>query len=141
MTTLLAVERFLAPHRYPQHEVSRWVREWLEEDASGASARLLAVYGSAGVKTRASVVPIEEVFRPGDFETQNDRYREIARAAGIDLARRTLEAARLAPAEIDLLVSVSCTGFMIPALDAYVADALGMGPRLARLPMPLESEP
>ncbi|PYQ18414.1 MAG: type III polyketide synthase, partial [Acidobacteria bacterium] len=51
------------------------------------------------------------------------------------LARRTLEAARLAPAEIDLLVSVSCTGFMIPALDAYVADALCMGPRLARLPI------
>src|SRR6266446_7922196 len=135
MTTLLAVERFLAPHRYPQHEVSRWVREWLEEDASGASARLLAVYGSAGVKTRASVVPIEEVFRPGDFETQNNRYREIARVAGIDLARRTLEAAHLAPGEIDLIVSVSCTGFMIPAVDACVADALGMGPRLARLPI------
>jgi len=135
MSTLLALERFLAPHRYPQDEVSRWVREWLEEDGSAASARLLAVYGSAGVKMRASVVPIEEVFRPGDFETQNDRYREIARVAGIDLARRTLEAARLAPAEIDLLVSVSCTGFMIPALDAYVADVLGMGPRLARLPI------
>src|SRR5437867_9313303 len=135
MTTLLAVERFLAPHRYAQDEVTRWVKEWLEEEGSGASARLLAVYGSAGVEVRASVVPIEEVFRPGDFETQNDRYREIARAAGIDLARRTLEAARLAPAEIDLLVSVSCTGFMIPALDAYVADALGMGPRLARLPI------
>jgi len=45
MPTILAVERFLAPHRYPQDEVSRCVREWLEEDASAASARLLAVYG------------------------------------------------------------------------------------------------
>ena len=135
MTTLLAVERFLAPHRYPQDEVTRWVEEWLQEEGSTAATRLLAVYGSAGVETRASVVPIEEVFRPGDFETQNERYREIARAAGIDLARRTLEAAGLAPSEIDLLVSVSCTGFMIPAVDAYVADALGMGPRLARLPI------
>jgi alkylresorcinol/alkylpyrone synthase len=134
-SSLLAVERFLPPYRYPQEEVSRWVREWLEENDSGASARLLSVYTSAGVKTRASVVPIEEVFRPGDFETQNDRYREIARVAGVDLARRTLESARLAPGEIDLIVSVSCTGFMIPALDAYVADALGMGPRLARLPI------
>src|SRR5258706_5327737 len=136
MSALLAVERFLPPYRYPQEQVTRWVREWLEENASGASARLLSVYTSAGVKTRASVVPIEEVFRPGDFETQNNRYREIARVAGIDLARRTLEAAHLAPGEIDLIVSVSCTGFMIPALDAYVADALGMGPPLARLPIP-----
>jgi alkylresorcinol/alkylpyrone synthase len=33
------------------------------------------------------------------------------------------------------MVSVSCTGFMIPAVDAYVANALAMGPRLARLPI------
>jgi len=134
MSTLLAVERFLPPFRYPQGEVSRFVREWLEED-DGAATRLLSVYRTAGVETRASVVPIEEVFHPGDFESQNDRYREIARAAGIDLVRRALRAARLAPREVSLLVSVSCTGFMIPALDAYVADALGMGPLLTRLPI------
>ena len=87
------------------------------------------------MRTRASVVPIEEVFRPRDFEAQNDLYIEIARTAGIDLARRALAAAELAPAQVDLVVSVSCTGFMIPAVDAYVADALGMGPRLARLPI------
>src|SRR5207247_8054604 len=79
--------------------------------------------------------PIEEGFAPRDFERQNDRYIDIARAAGAETARRALERAELRPAEIDLLVSVSCTGFMIPALDAYVADALGMGPRLARLPI------
>src|SRR5260221_14364886 len=136
MTTLLSIERFLPPYRYPQDGVTGWVREWLEENADGDNAtRLLSVYTSAGVKTRAGLPPIEEVFRPGDFETQNNRYREIARVAGIDLARRPLEAAHLAPGEIDLIVSVSCTGFMIPALDAYVADALGMGPRLARLPI------
>jgi alkylresorcinol/alkylpyrone synthase len=34
-----------------------------------------------------------------------------------------------------MLVSVSCTGFMIPAVDAYVANALGLGPLLVRLPI------
>jgi alkylresorcinol/alkylpyrone synthase len=34
-----------------------------------------------------------------------------------------------------MVVSVSCTGFMIPAVDAHVANALGLGPRLARLPI------
>jgi alkylresorcinol/alkylpyrone synthase len=81
------------------------------------------------------VVPIETVFRPGDFETQNDRYVAIAREAAVDLARRALAAAELHPSDIGLVVSVSCTGFMIPAVDAYVADALGLGPRLARLPI------
>jgi alkylresorcinol/alkylpyrone synthase len=134
MATILAVERFLPPYRYGQEEVACWVRAWLEEDAD-ASARLLSVYETAGVHYRASVVPIEQVFFPGDFETQNDRYCDAARRAALPLARAALESAGLAPGEVGCLVSVSCTGFMIPALDAYVADALAMGPRLVRLPI------
>jgi alkylresorcinol/alkylpyrone synthase len=158
MARLLSLERYVPPFRYDQEVVTRWVRKWLlappETDGAGlappeaegagparpeavarTSTRLLSVYASAGVKTRASVVPIEEVFRPGDFETQNRKYAEVARCAGIEVARRALKAARLGPGDVDFVVSVSCTGFMIPPVDAYVADALGLGPRLARLPI------
>ncbi len=136
MPTLLAVERFLPPFRYDQGVVTDWVRRWIESSGDPSSSkRLLSVYAAAGVKTRASVVPIEEVFSPGDFETQNDRYRTIACSAGTELARRALVVAGLRPADIQLIVSVSCTGFMIPAVDAFVADALGLGPRLTRLPI------
>lgn len=141
MASLLALERYLPPYRYPQREVTRFVREWLTEPHPGetprsnGAERLLAVYETAGVETRASVVPIDEVFHPRDFEAQNRTYREIACQAGADVARRALQAAGLRPSEIGLVVSVSCTGFMIPAVDAYVADALGLGPRLARLPI------
>ena len=87
MATLLSLERYLPPYRYDQEVVTGWVREWLEDRAATRSrrrTRLLSVYASAGVKSRASVVPIEEVFHPGDFETQNDRYREVACRAGAD---------------------------------------------------------
>jgi len=141
MATLLSLERYLPPHRYDQEVVTGWVREWLRApgDAaatpSGRAVRLLSVYASAGVEFRASVVPIDEVFHPADFETQNRKYRDAACRAGADVARRALEASSLDPGQIDMLVSVSCTGFMIPAVDAHVANALGLGPRLARLPL------
>jgi alkylresorcinol/alkylpyrone synthase len=135
MATLIALERYVPPHRYEQECVERWVREWLSEAPHGLSSRLLSVYASAGVRARASAVPIEEVFRPSDLQARNRRYREIACAAGSELVRCALASARLAPGEVDFLVSVSCTGFMIPAVDAFVADALGMGPNLARLPI------
>jgi alkylresorcinol/alkylpyrone synthase len=135
MAILLSLERYLPPYRYDQEVVTGWVREWLREEPSSRSPRLLSVYASAGVKTRASVVPIEEVFHPADFETQNRRYREIACRAGADVARRALAASGLAPDGIGMLLSVSCTGFMIPAVDAHVANALSLGPWLARLPI------
>ncbi len=135
MASLLAIERYLPRFRYDQEAVTGWVKAWLTENGRHDSARLLSVYAAAGVNSRASVVPIEQVFFPGDFETQNDRYREVAIAAGIEVSGRALAASGLRPAEIALLVSVSCTGFMIPAVDAYVAEALGLGPRLVRIPI------
>jgi alkylresorcinol/alkylpyrone synthase len=135
MASILALERFEPPYRYDQEVVADWVRDWLDDDPSGVSRRLLSVYSTAGVARRASVVPIEEVFHPQDFETQNRRFTCAAREAGVDLARRVLSSADLDPGDVDFVVSVSCTGFMIPALDAWVADALGMGPRLGRLPI------
>ena len=135
MATLVSLERYLPPYRYDQEVVTQWVRRWLEADASATSRRLLSVYAAAGVRERGSVVPIEEVFAPADFETQNRRYREIACAAGADVAGRALRASGLGPADIGFVVSVSCTGFMIPAVDAYVANALSLGPRLSRLPI------
>lgn len=134
MTSLVALERFLPPNRYPQTAVSGFVRDWLVGgDESGR--RLLSVYDTAGVETRASVATIEEVFSPGDFEQQNDRYVEAAKREGVALCRRALAASGVAASDVGLVVSVSCTGFMIPAVDAFVSDALGLGPRLARLPI------
>lgn len=135
MPALLALERYVPPFRQEQSVVTDWVRRWLEEGTETAARRLLKVYESAGVSSRASIVPIEEVFAGHDFEHQNEVYRQAARDAATGLASRALASAGLRPADVSLLVSVSCTGFMIPAVDAFVADRLGMGPRLARLPI------
>ena len=135
MAVLLAIERFLPPYRYEQDIVAGYVRRWLERSDAQTAARLLSVYTTAGVKKRASVLPIERVFAPGDFEAQNNLYIEHARGIAVDLARRTLGAAGLEPRELDAIVSVSCTGYMIPAVEAFVADALRLGPRLMRLPI------
>jgi alkylresorcinol/alkylpyrone synthase len=133
VATLVAIERFVPPYRYTQEEVSTYVEEWLADDA--AARRLLSVYAAAGVATRGSVVPIDEVFHPASFEEQNDRYREVQIQTGIRLARSVLTRAEISAADVGLIVSVSCTGFMIPAVEAYVADELGMGPRLVRIPI------
>lgn len=112
------------------------MRRWLGQDAAAREfRRLLAVYASSGVTTRASVVPIEEVFGPADLEGRNDLYALRAREVAAGLVSRSLRGLGLHPAAVDVMVSTSCTGFMIPAVEALVADELGMGPRLVRLPI------
>ncbi len=135
MSHLLSLARYLPPHEYGQEEVTDWVRRWLEASSAPNLRRLLRVYGAAAVEARRSVIPIEEVFAGRDFETQNDVYIRAGREAGIEVTRDALERARIDPRDVSFLLSVSCTGFAIPSLDAYVADALGMGPALARLPI------
>ncbi len=97
--------------------------------------RLVRVYAAAGVETRGSALSLDDVFAGGDFESRNDAYQAAMIGAAIDVAGRALEGAAISPAEIGLVTSVSCTGFMIPAVDAHVANALGLGPSLARLPI------
>jgi predicted naringenin-chalcone synthase len=69
---LLAISRWVPPFSYDQPTVTAAVRQWLEEGGS-TSTRLLSVYDNAGVDSRGSVVPLDEVFHPRDFEAQNDR--------------------------------------------------------------------
>ena len=72
---ILSVERFLAPYRYPQAVVTELgARLARRERRRRGPAPASPSTRPPGVETRASVVPIEDVFFPGDFETQNDRY-------------------------------------------------------------------
>jgi alkylresorcinol/alkylpyrone synthase len=47
----------------------------------------------------------------------------------------SLERAGMMPQEIDLIITVSCTGFMIPSLDAHLINELGFRPDVKRLPI------
>ena len=46
-----------------------------------------------------------------------------------------LEKACLQPEDIDILITTSCTGFMIPSFDAYIVNKLNMKPEIKRIPI------
>ena len=76
-----------------------------------------------------------EVFTRTSFEDRNDIYkREV-----VPLARRAVEKA-LSQAnwnaqELDYIITVSCTGIMIPSIDAYLINDLNMRQDIVRLPV------
>jgi predicted naringenin-chalcone synthase len=67
--------------------------------------------------------------------TTAERMRHYATCAGplaLQAARQALERARLAPAEITHLVTVSCTGFSAPGPDVELIRGLGLSPDTQR---------
>jgi alkylresorcinol/alkylpyrone synthase len=89
---------------------------------------VLSLFDGAGVARRFSVLPIEALHRPRDMSETMGIYRDHAVRLARRVASECLEKAGVAPAEIDLVITVSCTGVMIPSVDAYLANDLGFRP-------------
>ena len=134
MSSIVATATRSASHLYHQPLVKESVRAWLNGSGVHLSGALSA-FDSGLVERRSAVIPLADVFRVRSFGASNDLYVrhsvELATAVTEDALRR----AGLAATDIDFFVSSSCTGFMIPSVDAHVAERLGMKPSLRRLPI------
>ena len=134
MAFVLSTAMELAEHRYTQAETEPWISEWISGRGESPDFAL-RMCRNAEVGARSSVLPIEELFRPKSLAERNRLYEEGMVRLGARVSRKAIEAAGLEPCDIDLIISVSCTGFMIPSVDAYLIDELDMGAETRRLPI------
>jgi predicted naringenin-chalcone synthase len=97
--------------------------------------KVIKLFENAGVDRRYSIMDAEEVFLKTSFEEKNDIYsREVVKLAEQSLVK-ALEKANLKPTDIDYIITVSCTGIMIPSMDAYLINNLKMKQDIVRLPV------
>lgn len=134
MATIVATATARGEFVYDQQTVKAAIARWLN-GASKSLTRLTDAFDQALVERRSSVAPIEWVFSRRRLEESNDLYKRKAADLATEVAARCLAAAGLRAQDIDLVVSTSCTGFMIPSVDAVVAERLGMKRHLRRLPI------
>lgn len=111
---------------------------------SDREARTLrALYRRSGIETRHSVVldgsegplPDRQSFYPpaADGEDRGpttlrrmDMYERHAPSLATAAARRALDRGEVEPGEVTHLVTVSCTGFVAPGIDAAIVSDLGL---------------
>jgi alkylresorcinol/alkylpyrone synthase len=131
---IVATATAVPPYTATQEEVKARLREMLPLDARRLEAAL-SLFDHTAVERRHSVYPITEFGRPRTLGEISTVYREHALVLGRDVAKRALAAARVAPDQIDLVITVSCTGIMIPSLDAHLVADLGLRRDVRRLPL------
>ncbi|MGL4514184.1 MAG: type III polyketide synthase [Lacipirellulaceae bacterium] len=97
------------------------------------------LYRRSGVESRATCVPFTEAFRwegDPDGPTLADRmdwYETHAGPLAIESARRALADASFEPRDVTHVVTVSCTGFEAPGVDARLIEGLGLHPTTQRV--------
>jgi len=95
---------------------------------------MMAIVDNAQVHQRHAIFPIDYTIEPRALSQTNNEYIEHAVKLGREAAEKCLAKASLRPEDIDLIITVSCTGFMIPSLDAHLIKLMGFRSDIRRMP-------
>ncbi|WP_051467668.1 type III polyketide synthase [Actinomadura oligospora] len=96
---------------------------------------VLRLITSTGVRTRHLVQPIGRTLRHPGFEARNRVFTAEAKRRIPAVVASALVHAGLEAEDIDLIVFVSCTGFGMPSLTAWMINTLGFRPQTRQLPI------
>lgn len=88
-----------------------------------------------GVRTRHLVQPIEQTLRHPGFEERNRVYEAESKRLCPGVIEEALAHAELAPRDVDLIIYVSCTGFLMPSLTAWLINRMGFRPDTRQIPI------
>ena len=132
--TIAATATALPAHEIGREEVKTYLQRVFSLDATRLEA-MLAIVDHSQVKRRYCIQPVEDIIRPRPLDRISQEYAEHAVALGRSVAEECLARAGAKAPDVDLLITVSCTGVMIPSLDAHLANDLGFRRDVRRLPI------
>lgn len=107
------------PHEYRQEEVAR-------ELTTMGGPEFMRFAQTSGVDTRKLALPLPRYPQMSGFTEANTAYLEVAVDPGEQAVRSALDAARIEPEEVDVIITVSSTGVAVPTIDARLASRVGL---------------
>jgi predicted naringenin-chalcone synthase len=132
---IITVSKQLPKYSRTTEEILPFLDTWLLDQEPRFIRKVKKIFEGAAVDKRYSIMDPIEVFTHTSFEERNAIYvREV-----IDLGEKVLEKAlskaKWNPEDLDYIITVSCTGIMIPSLDAYLINKLKLRQDIVRLPV------
>tara|TARA_R110002110_G_scaffold334129_12_gene545188 strand:- start:1121 stop:2173 length:1053 start_codon:yes stop_codon:yes gene_type:complete len=125
----------LPPYTRETSEIIPFVKQWMTGQDSRFQRKVIKLFEGAGVDRRYSIMDPLEVFTNPSFESRNDIYIREVKKLGRQSLEKALDQAGWEATDIDFLITVSCTGIMIPSVDAYLINDLKMRQDVMRLPV------
>ena len=116
-------------------EILPFIDLWLAGEDDRLIRKAKKIFEGALVDERYSIMSPEQVFSKMTFEERNIIYSKSAIKMGKDVLQKALSESQWQPKELDYIITVSCTGIMIPSLDAYLINLLELKQDIVRLPV------
>lgn len=116
-------------------EIIPFLDAWLIGQDSRFIRKVKKIFEGATVDKRYSIMDPIEVFTNTSFEERNDIYVREVIHLGTKVLDKALQKALWKPEDLDYIITVSCTGIMIPSLDAYLINKLNLRQDIVRLPV------
>jgi 1,3,6,8-tetrahydroxynaphthalene synthase len=95
----------------------------------------LRLIQNTGVLTRHIVQPIEKTLGHPGFEERNRIYEAESKKRVPEVVERALANARVSVEDIDVIIYVSCTGFLMPSLTAWLINTMGFRSDTRQIPI------
>ena len=124
--------------RVPEHVITmEETLEFAERVHAGKPQLPLALrlIQNTGVRKRHIVQPIEETLRHPGFEERNRIYEVESKKRVPEVVEEALANAGVVAHDIDAIIYVSCTGFLMPSLTAWLINTMGFRSDTRQIPI------
>jgi 1,3,6,8-tetrahydroxynaphthalene synthase len=95
----------------------------------------LRLIQNTGVRKRHVVQPLEKTLRHPGFEERNRIYELESKKRCPEVIEQALANACVTAADIDVIIYVSCTGFLMPSLTAWLINNMGFRSDTRQVPI------
>src|SRR5690606_30936573 len=134
-TRIVAVTKELPRYSRETRDILPLVENWLSGHGDRFKRKIIKIFEGAAVDRRYSIMSPEEVFRATSFEEKNNIYIREVKKLGSRVLQKALHKMGWEARSLDYIITVSCTGIMIPSLDAYLIDTMSLKRDVVRLPI------
>ena len=132
---IATVAKQLPEYSRETKKVIPYVETWLGGQDERFRRKVIKIFENSAVDRRYSIMDPSDVFTATSFEEKNRIYSREMKLLGKKVLKKALEKAAWKPETLDFIITVSCTGIMIPSIDAYLINELGLPQDVVRLPV------
>lgn len=94
-----------------------------------------AMINHTTIEQRHSFMPFSEIMESTGFGSRQNKYETFAKGSVVNVARNAMANASVTNNDITMVMVISCTGFMMPSLTAYLINELDLPENTTQMPI------